>query len=638
MDNRLQFCKTTRMDNKENFERNRLGGWSAASRNSSSQSTQRSPSVDLSKASDNGDIVSSNEQSGSITSSISSPAKRQLLLLGKRYSSYSASSSADAQSVMSSPDKSFIAPVSPPSLRNRLDTLSYPSNYSLSFSPIQLLLLHASQYETEVGSESNNGDYETPVLLQGGHLLKLMNQLSRNSEVHSPPRHDDDDGLLSSASSFISTTQIFCSDKEKTSASDHDVTIEDDKQESDYFSSFCNVQTILSKLDSDDNTTLSKTSNVAENSEDNFESNEDEDWGLLRCVALSILVVISILLALSGLSLLQAMLYTWVDSFSKHFWGTIQRCEFMCFERLNELYSLCFSASRLRHNWYDSIAIRFVEILEKFEILYLGVLNDLLRYRSQISSFFSFSNLASSLMQQLRRLSGYASYASKVDVASVVLEQIYRGAKAYYSAVDFFKTAQNSAIDFQASTAVSWNTTLFLCASYLQQVRITVSESKNWFLAPLSDSVPEHFLMSKASLTTPIMFDAGFVRLGNNTAQYDENILQMINPPFWRRQSRAFFVKSNFLAAEMSLRRLSGSHFENDRQCPVRCENNTLVVSRIRNSKHQRSKIKTKERSGRRDYYNSILHGQPDEKDIFDGVDIMSMASDAINRWWHQHW
>eukprot|EP00986_Skeletonema_menzelii_P017151 scaffold17869_cov74-Skeletonema_menzelii.AAC.1 len=56
-----------------------------------------------------------------------------------------------------------------------------------------------------------------------------------------------------------------------------------------------------------------------------------------------------------------------------------------------------------------------------------------------------------------------------------------------------------------------------------------------------------------------------------------------------------------------------------------------------RNAK-QPSKPKKKQKKVR-DYYDSVIQQQKQSNgdDVFDGVDAMSIASDAIVRWWHQY-
>jgi len=245
-------------------------------------------------------------------------------------------------------------------------------------------------------------------------------------------------------------------------------------------------------------------------------------------------------------------------------------------------------------------------------------------------------------MQQLKRLGECtANFSSNVDdVTSVALEQFYRVAKAYHSAIELFKTARSSFIELQASTAIAWNATLLI--EYWQQVGVTIAESKKWLVAPLSYSTHEHFMISKASLTIPIMFDVGIGNYRNETIQYQEEdelvekekSLQIMSPPFWRRQARAF-VKPTLPVVEMSL--ISQPHLEDVGHSSVVSENLTaLVVQRMRNSKKPSKPSKQK---SVRDYYDSFIRqDRPDERDIFDGVDIMSMASDAIVTWWHQHW
>src|SRR5210317_2086272 len=98
----------------------------------------------------------------------------------------------------------------------------------------------------------------------------------------------------------------------------------------------------------------------------------------------------------------------------------------------------------LLHNWSDSVTSHFFEVLERCEVLYLDVMNGLFHHIRQISSLLSWSNLTSLVTQQLKLLGEYvSSLVRSVDVTSVVLEQLYRIAKAYYSAVDFFKSTQS---------------------------------------------------------------------------------------------------------------------------------------------------------------------------------------------------
>jgi hypothetical protein len=653
-----QVCMA-RMENMENVERDRRRRWiSAASSSRSSQSmiSSRPPLVDLNNSvvANNQNDVAPVERSRNVTSiEISSPAKHKLWLLGQRYS-FSSSYMGDAQSIVGSfsssssgGTQSIAGPVSPPSLRNRLD-----KRIGNLDNPLQLLLLHASQHENEVASVErdksiNNEDCNTPV--QGGHLLQLLNQLARSNHAQqptqSPPRHldvtmnstDDDDGssMLSNVSSFIFS--------ERKVDKCHQNEEDDDKQEeSDYFSSFCKVQSMLSELNLDENNLQSNASVEKKNSEDSSETLENEDWGLLSCIAFSILVIVSILLALSVLFSLQAKVDTWKESVTMRLWEIIGRYETSGLDKLKELYSFRSSASGLLHNWAESMARQFSEMMERYETLYLNTLNDLLHQRSRVFASLSLNNVTSLLMQQLKRLSKCAT--SYVDVTSVAIEQLYRVAKAYYSAIELFRTAQSSIIELHASTALAWNTTLLI---WQQAGVIISSKSKEWLVAPLSYSTLEHFPIGKTSLTTPIIkFDVGIGHYRNDTIRYQEEkeleekemSLQVISPPFWRQQSRAF-VKPNLPCVEMSLiTQPSISHLENvGYSCIVSDNLTTLVVQRMRSKSKQPSK--PKKQRGVRDYYASLIQqGNPDEKDIFDGVDIMSMASDAIVRWWHQHW
>ncbi|KAK1743754.1 hypothetical protein QTG54_005351 [Skeletonema marinoi] len=657
----------TRMENNiENDEWNRRRRWMSTA-SSSSDGRQplmpsRPPLANLNNttapapAADSQNEVT-NERSRNISSiEISSPAKRKLWLLGQRYSSSSSSSTEDAQSVAgsssssSSGSRSYAGPVSPPSLRNK--RIGKLDNYN----SLQMLLLHANRHDNEVGSigrdsiSSIHEDRNTPV--QGGHLLQLLNQLARTNYVQptqsSPPRHldvtlnstDDDDGssMLSNVSSFISPTQIFCADSEiseigvdKCHQIDEDEEEEDSqKDESDYFSSFCKVQTILSELDQEENP-LQSNSIVEKHSEG--ESPDNEDWGLLSCIALSILAVVSILIALSGLFSLQAKVETLKESFAIRLWETINRYETLGLEELKEL-----------HNWADAT---FLELLKRYETLYLNTISDLIQHQHRIFASFSLSKVTAFLMQQMESLGNYATnFARNMDVTSLALEQLWRVAKAYYSAIELFKTARCSFIELHASTALSWNTTLLMSASYWQQVGVTIYESKKWRVAPLSYNTQEPFQISKTTLTTPIIFDLGIGHYRNETIRYQEdseleeedNFLQTMSPPFWRRQTRAFIKRSLPVVEESFITQSSISHLENVGHSLVLSENLTaLVVQRMKRNSRQPSKPKKKQRKVR-DYYDSVIQQkQSDEKDVFDGVDVMSIASDAIVRWWHQH-
>ena len=299
----------------------------------------------------------------------------------------------------------------------------------------------------------------------------------------------------------------------------------------------------------------------------------------------------------------------------------------------------------LLHNWSDSVTAHFFDVLERCEALYLEVMDDLFHHLRQITSLLSWSNLTSLVRQQLKLLGDYiSSLVRSVDITSVVLEQLYRIAKAYYSAVDFFKSTQSSVLELQTTTAMAWNTTLLLGASYLHQVKVTVSETTTWLLAPLSYGVHEQQLIGKASLTTPILFDVGTdLRWKNNTTPDRKETPQIITPrQFWRRRSRAFLVKPTLLIPETTpllLSSISGSqHVENvGHSATVVGENLTsMVVMRMRNTKHE---PKQKKPRRIRDYYNSLITQEVSvEEDVFDGVDVMSMASDAIMRWWNKEW
>ena len=656
----------TRMENNiENDEWNRRRRWmSTASSSSDSRQplmSSRPPLANLNNTTAPAPANEvTNERSRNISSiEISSPAKRRLWLLGQRYSSSSSSSSTgDAQSVAgsssssSSGTRSISGPVSPPSLRNK--RIGNLDNYN----PLQMLLLHANRHDNEVGSigrdsiSSIHEDRNTPV--KGGHLLQLLNQLARTNDAQptqsSPPRHldvtlnstDDDDGssMLSNVSSFISPTQIFCADSEiseigvdKCHQIDEDEEEEEkdsQKDESDYFSSFCKDQTILSDLDQEENP-LQSNSVIEKDSEG--ESPDNEDWGLLSCIALSILAVVSILIALSGLFSLQAKVETWKESFAIRLWETINRYETLGLEELKEL-----------HNWADAT---FLELLKRYETLYLNTMSDLIQHQHRIFASFSISKVTAFLMQQMECFGNYATnFTRNVDVTSLALEQLCRVAKAYYSAIDLFKTARCSFIELQASTALSWNTTLVMSASYWQQVGVTIYESKKWLVAPLSYNTQEPFQISKTTLTTPIIFDIGIGHYRNETIRYQEdaeleeedNFLQTMSPPFWRRQPKAFIKRSLPVVEDSLIIQSSISHLENNGHSLVLSENLTaLVVQRMKRNSRQPSKPKKKQKKVR-DYYDSVIQQkQSDEKDVFDGVDVMSIASDAIVRWWHQH-
>jgi hypothetical protein len=685
------------LENKEN-ERNRHHRWISNNNNVSGQSiplSSRAALVDRSNNSSADAARSNNQQNSRSITSISSPAKRNLWLLGQRYSSTTFSSSstttADAQSVISDnqSSSSVVEPTSPPSLRDsRQRSATEGTSFTPPFSPIHMLLLHASRrdnnqsvsdVELEKEEGSTNGEYETPVV-QGGYLLQLLNQLARssNDDVHPQPQStqsspspppgqnlnetmsstdEDDDGssMLSNVSSFISSAQLYSSaDKEKSVSGrrchEHDV-VEEQESEMGYFSSFCKVQTMLSKLERDENSPQKrrggKTKNNNSNSLPNEEDNVD-DWGLIRSIAfISILVVVSILLTCSGLSLLQAVVYTRFDfdSLQMQFWERIEDYETICLTKFNELYMLQSSMLMLLYNWSDSVTAHFFEVLGRCEALYLDVMNDLFHHLRQISSLLSWSNLTSLVTQQLKLLGEYvSSLVRSVDVTSVVLEQLYRIAKAYYSAVNFFKSTQSSVLELQTSTALAWNTTLLMGASYLNQVKVTVFEAKTWLVTPLSYSVHEQHLIGKASLTAPILFDVGTdLRWKNNTAPDRKEMSQIITPrQFWRRRSRAFLVKPALLIPETTPLLLSSSsgsqHFENvGHSTTVVGENLTsMVVMRMRNTKHE---PKQKKPRRIRDYYNSLITQEVSaEEDVFDGVDVMSMASDAIIRWWRKNW
>jgi hypothetical protein len=685
------------LEDKENDERNRRHRWISNNRSVGGQSITLSSRAALVDRSNNSsaDAARSNNQrqrSRSITS-ISSPAKRNLWLLGQRYSSTTSSSSsstttADAQSVISDYQSSSSVveptPTSPPSLR---DSRQRSAAVTPPFSPIHMLLLHASRRDNNNQSvsdvelekeESTIGEYEEPVV-QGGYLLQLLNQLARssNDDVQrqstrsspSPPpgqnlnetmssTDEDDDGssMLSNVSSFISSAQLYSSsDKEKSVSGrcEHDVDDVDQEQESDmdYFSSFCKVQTMLSKLERDENSPQKrrggKTKNNNSISKQNEEDNVD-DWGLIRSVAfISILIVVSILLTCTGLSSLQAVVYTQFefDSLVMQFWERIEDYETKYLGKLNELYMLQSSMLTILHNWSDSVTAHFFDVLERCEALYLDVMNDLFHHIRQISSLLSWSNLTSLVTQQLKLWGEYvSSLVCSVDVTSVVLEQLYRIARAYYSAVDFFKSTQSSVLELQTSTALAWNTTLLLGASYLHQVKVTVFEAKTWLVTPLSYTMYEQQqLIGKASLTTPVLFDLGTDhRWQNNTVSYRKETSQIITPrQFWRRRSRAFLVKPTLLIPETTPLLLSSSsgsqHVENVGHSSTIVDENltSMVVMRMRNTKYE-SKQKKPRRI--RDYYNSLITQEVSvEEDVFDGVDVMSMASDAIIRWWRKY-
>eukprot|EP00984_Skeletonema_dohrnii_P021719 scaffold10909_cov136-Skeletonema_dohrnii-CCMP3373.AAC.2 len=657
----------TRMENNiENDEWNRRRRWMSTASSDSRQQplmSSRPPLANLNNTTAPAPANEvTNERSRNISSiEISSPAKRKLWLLGQRYSSSSSSSSSgDAQSVAgsssssSSGSRSISGPLSPPSLRNK--RIGKLDNYN----PLQMLLLHANRHDNEVGSigrdsiSSIHEDRNTPV--QGGHLLQLLNQLARTNDAQptqsSPPRHldvtlnstDDDDGssMLSNVSSFISPTQIFGADSEiseigvdKCHQIDEDEEEEEDSQKdkSDYFSSFCKVQTILSELDQEENP-LQSNSVVEKHPEG--ESPDNEDWGLLSCIALSILATVSILIALSGLFSLQAKVETWKESFAIRLWETINRYETLGIEELKQL-----------HNWADAT---FLELLKRYETLYLNTMSDLIQHQHRIFASFSLSKVTAFLMQQIESLGNYATnFARNMDVTSLALEQLYRVARVYYSFIEHFKTARSSFIELHASTALSWNTTLLMSASYWQQVGVTIYESKKWLVAPLSYNTQEPFQISKATLTTPIIFDLGIGHYRNETIRYQEdaeleeedNFLQTMSPPFWRRQPRAFVKRSLPVVEESLIIQLSISHLENVGPVGhslVASENLTaLVVQRMKRNSRQPSKPKKKQRKVR-DYYDSVIQQkQSDERDVFDGVDVMSIASDAIVRWWYQH-
>lgn len=647
-----QVC-IARMENMENNERNRLRRWISATSSSSSGSqamiSSRPVLVDLNNNPSSAGIGNqnavSNQRDRKITSiEISSPAKHKLWLLGQRYSS--SSSFGDAQSVAgsSSSAQSIAGPVSPPSLRNK--RTGNLDNYN----PLQMLLLHASRHDDEVERVNSMAEDFDDTPVQGGHILQLLNQIARSHDAQpaqSPPTHldcystDDDDGssMLSNVSSFISPTQIFCSDRGRSAAGSckchRNEDDDNDIQESDYFSSLCKVQAMLSELDQEESHT-----NVKKNSDGDSELLENEDWGLLSCIALSLLVVISILLTLSGIFSLQAKVNTWKESLAIRLWEAIERYETSSLEKLVELYAFRSSASALLLKWADAMTRQF----SNFEALYLNTLNDLLRQRHRVFVSFSLNNVTSLLRQQLKRLGECTSnFSSNVDVTSVALEQFYRVAKSYYLAIELFKSAQSSFMDIKASTAMVWNATLFI--EYLQQVGVTISESKKWLVDPLAYNTQEYVTISKASLTIPIIFDVGIDNYRNGTTRYQEEdgseemekSIHIISPPFWRRQARAF-VKPVLPVVGISLITQPSSilQLDNVAQSTVVCENLTaLVVQRMRNSKQLSKPFKQK---SVRDYYNSFTQQRhPDEKDIFDGVDVMSMASDAIVRWWHQH-
>ena len=684
---------------KENDERNRRHRWITNNNNVSGQSmpplSSRAALVDRRNNSSAGAVRSDNQQRSRSIASISSPAKRNLWLLGQRYSTTTSSSSsttADAQSVISDyqSSSSVVEPTSPPSLRDsrHRSAAAEDTSFTPPFSPIHMLLLHASRrdnnnqsvsdVELEKEEGSTSGEYETPTV-QGGYLLQLLNQLacSSNDDVQpqptqsspSPPpgqnlnetmssTDEDDDGssMLSNVSSFISSAQLYSSaDKEKgvsgRRCNEHDDVDEEQESEMDYFSSFCRVQTMLSKLERDESSPQKRRGGKTKNNNGNSMPNEEDnvdDWGLIRSIAfISILVVVSILLTCSGLSSLQTVVYTRFDfdSLVMQFWERIEDYETICLTKLNELYMLQSSMLMLLHNWSDLVTAHFFEVLERCEALYLDVMNDLFHHLRQISSLLSWSNLTSLVRQQLKLLAEYvSSFLRSVDVTSVVLEQLYRIAKAYYSAVDFFKSTQSSVLELQTTTAMAWNTTLLMGASYLHQVKVTVSVTTTWLVTPLSYNMPEqHFLIGKASLTTPILFDVGTdLRWQNNTAPDRKETSQIITPrQFWRRRSRAFLVKPTLLIPETTPLLLSSSsgsqHVENvGHSATVVGENLTsMVVMRMRNTKHE---PKQKKPRRIRDYYNSLITQEVSvEEDVFDGVDVMSMASDAIVRWWNKY-
>eukprot|EP00986_Skeletonema_menzelii_P008895 scaffold3901_cov135-Skeletonema_menzelii.AAC.1 len=602
------------------------------------------------------DAVLTNERGRNISSiEISSPAKRRLWLLGQRYSSSSSSSNnGDAESVAgssssSSATRSIAGPVSPPSLRNKRN--GKLENYN----PLQMLLLHANRHDNEVGSierdsiSSIHEEHNTQV--QGGHLLQLLNQLARSNDAQptqSPPRHldvtlnstDDDDGssMLSNVSSFISPTQIFCADSEMSEIGVIEEDEEDSrKEESDYFSSFCKVQTILSELDQEHNS-LQLDYSVGKNAKDD----DDEDWGLLSCIALSILAVVTILLALSGLFSLQAKVDYWKESLAIRLWETIKTYKALGLEQLKELHPSRISlASALLRIWVESLTGQLLGIMERCAFLYVNTLDDLLHQWNLIVASFSLSKVTSVLTQQLERTT---TYFSNMDVASATLEQLYRVAKVYYSAVELFKIAQHSLIELQASTGLTWNATLLV-----QQVGAAVSESKNWLVAPLSYNTQDNFSISKSSLTIPIMFDVRIGHYSNETIWYqEENEIQLqdkemslynSSPPFWRCQPRAFIKRTLPVPDSILITQPTIKHVENVGHSLVASENLTaLVVQRMKRNAKQPSKPKKNQKKVR-DYYDSVIQQQKQSNgdDVFDGVDAMSIASDAIVRWWHQY-
>ena len=634
-----------RLGNAENDERERHRLWMSSLSFSSngSQSSSRPPLVNNNL--NNNSITASipvvnqhhtvaNEGSNRNISSIeiSSPAKRRLWLLGQRYSS-SSSSIGDAHSVAASSSfstgtRSFAGPVSPPSLRSK--RIGKVDNYN----PLQMMLHHASQHDNELSSVDNDPssiheDCNAPV--QGGHLLQLLNQLARSNGAQtshhspSPPSHldvtlnssDDDDGssLLSNVSSFFSPLRVYCSQSENNAIGAHDC-----QQQ----------QQLMDEDDKRDEFEYSKFDSAAL---------QDEEWSILSSIALSILAVVSVLIVLSGIFSIQAKLNIWKASLSIRLWEGVHG-----YQSLRKLFvqrnSVAFAILR---DW-------FLEMMKRCETLYLGTLDDLLQLRNRYFLSLSLNKVTTLLMQEMRRLKDYTTTSlGNIDVSLMTLEQLYRATNAYYSTIEVFKNAQTSIIGLQTSTALAWNTTLIW-----QQVRVTMYECKEWLVTPISYKAQEYLSIQKSSLTVtePIIFDININDFKNENLldfkndtirceEEDDQIEQMIednfpimSPTFWKQQPRAF-VRRTLPAVELSLvAQRNTSRVENE-EVPLDTSDNlnALVVQRMRNSK-QPAKKNEKKKMKVRDYYDSLV--PRDQKDVFDGVDAMSIVSDAIVRWWYQ--